>query len=129
MFMVRRDATSPGLPEAMERFERLALTWPDDAWGWGSRALAAQFLRTPNNEEALRCYKLANEKRPCSSFYVAMLSCFADGKEQIAQGIEYYTGQRERLERNACGLAPRTQDQTIGVLTQLIDRLRAMPRG
>lgn len=127
MLLVRRDATSPGLPEAMDRFERLDLKWPDDSWGLASRALAAQFLRNPDYEAAIRNYKLAIEKTPYASFFVAMLSCFMNNGH-FDEALQYYNEQAERLKGDACGLPTEQRRQSLETLASLIERLHRLAR-
>jgi pentatricopeptide repeat protein len=123
ILMVRRDATSPGLPEAMARFERLDLKWPDGPWGLASRAMAAQFLREPNYEAAIRYYKAAIEKAPYAAFYTAMLSCFV-GQKRVDEAARYYNEQAERLAVGAGCLSPAERQESLDTLASLVARIR-----
>jgi len=122
ILMVRRDARSPGLPEAVARFERLDLKWPDDAWGLASRALAAQYLRTPDYGTAIEYYGRAIDRIPHPDFYAAMLPCLlnARGAEEARR---YYTGQADRLRRDAGTRSPDERAASLRMLSTILGRL------
>ncbi|MGB9623710.1 MAG: tetratricopeptide repeat protein [Phycisphaerae bacterium] len=122
ILMVRRDAMSPGLPEAVARFERLDLKWPDDVWGLASRALAAQYLRTPDYGTAIEYYGRAIEKTPHPDFYAAMLPCLLNARG-IEEARRYFTGQLDRLRRDTVTCNPDERAASLRTLSAILGRL------
>lgn len=126
MLLIRRNAATPGLPEALARLEHLDLQWPEDIWGLASRGLAAQFLRIPNHEESLRCLRQAVAQKPYHSFFAALRPCYLR-LGRAREGLQYFHEQSLRLQAGDCGLTPSQKQAALQIIGQAMQQFDVQP--